>query len=120
VERSSVSISKFVTSVFKISAVPKFGLGLAISSVIRKIYALYFHGLCGPEFTNQIWFLLPVDVYLSFYFWMRCLNKQVGMGGANVYPESSDGWKSFMDLMMMITLVGINVMWHVYMPSTCP
>jgi hypothetical protein len=115
-----VSISKFVASIINGNAVPRFGLLLAVSSVIRKIYALHFYELCGSEFINQLWFLFPLDAYLIFYFLMRCLNKQVGMGGANVYSDSSDGWKLFMDLLMMATLLGLNVMWNIYTPSTCP
>jgi hypothetical protein len=115
-----VSIVKFVSRLIHHDAVPRLGLFLTLSSVARKFFALYSYELCGPEFMNQIWFVLLIEAYLIFYFLMRCRNKQVGIGGANVYPESSNRWKSFMDLMMMVALLGLNIMWGIFMPSTCP
>jgi hypothetical protein len=114
------SILKFILSICEKNALPRVGMFFALCSLMRKFYALYLFELCGSEFLNQIWFLLPLDAYLLFYFFMRLLNKQVGMGGANVYPDSKNGFKTFVDLLMLTTMFGLNVMWNMYMPSDCP
>jgi hypothetical protein len=96
------------------------GFILACGNFIRLLYALYWHEMCGPEFMNRFWFLAVLDTYLIYYFIMRCMNKMVGMGGANVYPDSKNSFKVFMDLMMIVIIVAMNVTWRIYMPSTCP